>query len=174
MLKTPKSNAGILAMLKKTSVLLVTALVLISFSMETVKAWDATAPRPAAPEWEQVCDDATATVYHAVPAQCNDDVAHTASMFEIDTAIAGSYRILAMERTMMAEYGIVYGDVVRVEGAGAMDGLWRVEDTMNRRYANCHKIDFLVDRRVTAGKWDNVHVYRKANARPYQARRTTI
>jgi hypothetical protein len=55
-----------------------------------------------------------------------------------------------------------------------MDGLWRVEDTMNRRYANCHKIDFLVGTDVKTGKWNNVRVYRKANTRPYQPRRATI
>lgn len=161
-------------MLKKTAVLLVTALVILSVGKSAKAAWDATSPRPLVHEWEEVCNDATATIYHAVPEQCNADVTHTASMFEIDPSIAGEYRIVAMERTMMAEYGIAYGDVVRVEGAGAMDGLWRVEDTMNRRYANCHKIDFLVGTDVKTGKWNNVRVYRKANTRPYQPRRAMI
>lgn len=118
-------------------------------------------PRNPVPEWTPLCHDATATVYHAVPEQCNDDVRHTASMRTIDPAKAGSYRILAMERTMMAQYGVSYGDTVRIEGTGSMDGLWRVDDTMNRRFAGQHRIDFLVDPSVKAGKWDNVTVYRK-------------
>ena len=154
--------------MKNILILLAVALAAVTFTL----ALDSVLPSP--PRWEILCDDATATVYHAVPAQCNADVVHTASMFTIDTSRAGEYRILAMERTMMTQYGISYGDVVRVEGAEAMDGLWRVEDTMNRRYANQHKIDFLVNTDIRTGKWTNVRVYRKVNVRPYHARRTTI
>ncbi len=54
-----------------------------------------------------------------------------------------------------------------------MDGLWRVEDTRNRRFAGQHRIDFLVDRDVTAGKWDNVRIYRRTVIGPH-VRRATI
>ena len=154
--------------MKNILVILTAALAAVALTL----ALDSMLPSP--PRWEVLCDDVTATVYHAVPGQCNADVAHTASMFTIDPETAGQYRIIAMERTMMAEFGISYGDVVRVEGAEAMDGLWRVEDTMNRRYANQHKIDFLVNPDIKTGKWTNVRVYRKTNVRPYHARRTTI
>ena len=117
------------------------------------------------PQWEQLCDDAVATIYHAVPAQCNDDVTHTASMKVIDPSAVEQYRIIAMERTMMAQYGIGYGDVVKVEGADSLDGLWTVEDTMNKRYAGKHKIDFLVPKNITSGYWKNVKVYRAVRRR---------
>lgn len=109
--------------------------------------------------WDLLADDVT--VYNAVPEQCNADFMHTASMFEIDTADVLSHRIIAMERTMMAEYGVRYGDVVRIEGTDVWDGEWQVQDTMNRRFAGMHKIDILVPKNIRHGKWQNVKVYKK-------------
>lgn len=107
-----------------------------------------------------ISETTVATVYNALPSQCNADYLTTASMFVIDPARITEYRILAMERTMMAEYGISYGDQVLVQGAGEYDGLWRVEDTMNKRYAGQHRIDFLVPDNIKNGKWQNVKVYK--------------
>lgn len=115
------------------------------------------------PQWTDLCDDAVATVYNAVPEQCNADVLHTASMYRLNPDDVASQRVLAMERTMMQEYGITYGDIVRVSGAGDLDGLWRVEDTMNRRYRGQHKIDFLVPATRKTGKWNGVTVSVPAN-----------
>jgi len=115
------------------------------------------------PQREQetlISETTVATVYNALPSQCNADHLTTASMFVIDPARISEYRILAMERTMMAEYGISYGDQVLVQGAGEYDGLWYVEDTMNKRYAGQHRIDFLVPESVKSGKWQNVKVYK--------------
>lgn len=110
--------------------------------------------------WTLLSEDVVATVYNAVPAQCNDDVIHTASMFRIDTADVLRHRIIAMERTMMAELKISYGDTLKVAGTGRWDGLWQVQDTMNKRFAGQHRIDFLVPREITTGKWTGVRIYR--------------
>lgn len=121
-------------------------------------------PVPAAEtslSWNLIADDVTATVYNAVPSQCNDDPVHTASMFRLDLDNVESHRIIAMERTMMAEYGISYGDTVLVTGTGRYDGLWQVQDTMNKRFAGQHKIDFLVPKHIRHGKWQNIRVYKK-------------
>ena len=121
-------------------------------------------PVPAAEtslSWNLIADDVTATVYNAVPSQCNDDPVHTASMFRLDLDNVESHRIIAMERTMMAEYGISYGDTVLVAGTGRYDGLWQVQDTMNKRFAGKHKIDFLVPKHIRHGKWQNIRVYKK-------------
>lgn len=118
---------------------------------------------PSETVWDLLADDVTATVYNAIPEQCNADFMHTASMFEIDTADVLSHRIIAMERTMMAEYGVRYGDVVRIEGTTLWDGEWQVQDTMNRRFAGMHKIDILVPRNIRHGKWHNVKVYKKSS-----------
>lgn len=111
--------------------------------------------------WELISSSTVATVYNAVPAQCNSQPLVTASGFHLEKEKIPSYRIIAMERTMMNQYGLSYGDVVKVEGAGEYDGLWQIHDTMNRRFAGKHKIDFLVPENIRHGKWDNVRVYKK-------------
>lgn len=108
--------------------------------------------------WQEVSDDALATVYNAVPAQCNKDVVHTASMFKLDLADVLSQRVIAMERTYMKELGLKYGDVVYVEGTGKWDGPWQIQDTMNKRFAGMHKIDILVPRNIRSGKWNGVKI----------------
>ena len=109
--------------------------------------------------WTMISDDTVATVYNAVPAQCNNDVLHTASMYTLNLEDVLKDKVIAMERTMMAEYGIKYGDIVKIEGAGRWDGVWQVQDTMNKRFAGQHKIDILVPNDIRHGKWDNVKIY---------------
>lgn len=111
------------------------------------------------PAWRLVADDVLATVYNAVPAQCNADVQHTASMYKLNLKNVLADRVIAMERTMMKEYGLKYGDIVKIEGTGTWDGLWQIQDTMNKRFAGQHKIDILVPSNIRNGKWDNVKVY---------------
>ena len=104
-------------------------------------------------EWKMIADDVIVTVYNAVPAQCNADVRHTASMFKLDLKNPESHRIIAMERTMMAEYGLKYGDIVKIEGTynGIQDGVYQIQDTMNKRFAGQHKVDVLVSNNVKYG-----------------------
>ena len=108
--------------------------------------------------WEEVSKDALATVYNAVPGQCNKDVVHTASMFKLDLNNVLSQRVIAMERTYMKELGLKYGDVVYVEGTGKWDGPWQIQDTMNKRFAGMHKIDILVPSNIRKGKWNGVKI----------------
>ena len=110
--------------------------------------------------WLLISASTTATVYNAVPEQCNGTPTITAS----GRIIAGdveALRIIAMERTMMAKHGIHYGDTILVKGAGVYDGEWVVEDTMHPRYAGQDKIDFLVPENVRTGKWEDVEVYKR-------------
>ena len=116
---------------------------------ETVKSQD----------WRLIADDVLATVYNAVPAQCNNDVRHTASMYTLNLDDVLSDRVIAMERTMMKEYGLKYGDIVKIEGTEKWDGLWQIQDTMNKRFAGQHKIDILVPNNIKLGKWSGVRVY---------------
>ena len=109
--------------------------------------------------WKLVSDDTIATVYNAVPSQCNNDVRHTASMFRLNLGNVLSQRVIAMERTFMKELGLKYGDIVYVEGVGRWDGPWQIQDTMNKRFAGMHKIDILVPNDIRTGKWDNVKIY---------------
>ena len=108
--------------------------------------------------WQEVSNDALATVYNAVPGQCNNDVVHTASMFKLDLSNVLSQRVIAMERTFMRELGVKYGDVVYIEGTGKWDGPWQIQDTMNKRFAGMHKIDILVPSNIRSGKWNGVKI----------------
>lgn len=123
----------------------------------------------AALQWTPLATDVTATIYHATASECNADCLHTASMLAIDTTRVSSLRIAAVERTMMDRHGLSYGDVIRVEGAGDLNGLWQVQDLMNSRYAGTNRIDLLVPRSRRNGKWTNVTVSvpsnRKSEAR---------
>lgn len=108
--------------------------------------------------WKTVSSDVIATVYNAVPAQCNNDVQHTASMFKLNLSDVLSQRVIAMERTFMKELGLKYGDVIYIEGTGKWDGPWQIQDTMNKRFAGMHKIDILVPRNIRTGKWSDVRI----------------
>lgn len=115
--------------------------------------------RETANPWKLECGDVTATVYNAVPSQCNADCGRTATMFRLDIDDVYSHRIIAIERTMMDRYDIKMGDVVYLEGVGIYDGVWQVQDKMNKRFAGQNKIDLLVDGDVKYGLWKNVKLY---------------
>lgn len=110
-------------------------------------------------EWKLIAEDVEATVYNAVPEQCDATPIYTASMFRLNLSDVYSHRIIAMERTFMQKLGLKYGDVVKIEGTGRWDGVWQIQDTMNSRYAGKKKIDFLVPKDVKLGKWNNVKIY---------------
>ena len=111
--------------------------------------------------WILISTSTTATVYNAVPEQCNSNPTVTASGRKIDPSRVAQLRIIAMERTMMKRNDIHYGDTVRVEGTGKYDGLWVVEDTMSKRYAGQDRIDFLVPESIKTGLWRNVKIYKQ-------------
>lgn len=110
-------------------------------------------------EWTLVADNVTATVYNAVPEQCDQDPIHTASMFRLNLDDVYSHKIIAMEKTFMDSLGLSYGDVVKIEGTGRWDGVWQIQDTMSKKYAGQKKIDLLVPNDVKYGKWDTVKIY---------------
>ena len=110
-------------------------------------------------EWKLISENVEATVYNAVHEQCDNNPIYTASMFRLDTTNVYSHRIIAMERTFMSELGLKYGDIVKVEGTGKWDGVWQIQDTMNKKYAGRKKIDFLVPNHIKYGKWSDVKLY---------------
>lgn len=113
--------------------------------------------------WKLVDNNTIATVYNAIPAQCNGDFGHTASMFTLNLDNVLSHRIIAMERTFMAKLGLKYGDIVKIEGTDGYDGVWQIQDTMNKRFKGVHKIDILVPNNIKHGQWENVKLYKLTN-----------
>ena len=97
----------------------------------------------------------TATIYHADPAQTDADYLTTASNKTINEADPQGHRWIAVSRDL-EQHGFVFGAKVLVEGAGQLDGIWTVEDRMNKRWTK--RIDFLVNKDVKGGKWNNVKI----------------
>jgi 3D (Asp-Asp-Asp) domain-containing protein len=93
-----------------------------------------------------------ATVYNAVPAQTNSDPGHTASMFELDLSNPYKHKIIAVSRDLLVEYPM--HTKVLIKGTNKYDGVYIVEDKMNKRYEN--RIDILINQDMQIGKWNNV------------------
>jgi len=102
----------------------------------------------------------TATIYHADPAQCNQDYLTTASMKKIDPNNPQKHKWIAVSRDLEAK-GFKFGTKVRVDCNCALNGVWTVQDRMNKRWTN--RIDFLVNDTMRYGKWDNVKITKITN-----------
>lgn len=98
-------------------------------------------------------DTVTATVYNAVPEQCNEDPGHTAFMFKLDLENPYKHRIIAVSRDLLIKYPA--GTRVKIEGT-SYDGVFTVMDKMNKRYTN--RIDILINVDMPIGKWNNVKI----------------
>lgn len=120
---------------------------------EKEEAIESVAETAPAEQWALAADDVIVTVYNAVKGQCNNDPTHTASMFRLNLQDVASHKIMAMERTFMKELGLKYGDVVKLEDTykGLQDGVYQIQDTMNKRFAGKHKVDILVPNNVKFG-----------------------
>ena len=120
---------------------------------EKEEAMETAAEVAPADQWELAADDVIVTVYNAVAGQCDNDPSHTASMFRLNMKDVASHKIMAMERTFMKELGLKYGDVVKLEGTyrGLQDGVYQIQDTMNKRFAGKHKVDILVPNNIKFG-----------------------
>jgi len=101
---------------------------------------------------EICCLDVTATVYNAVPEQTNDDNFTTASMYKLDSINQYKHKIIAVSRDLLKVYP--FGSRVYIHGTKDYDGVYKVEDLMNKRYKN--SIDILINIDMKLGKWNNV------------------
>lgn len=104
-------------------------------------------------EFPEKGDVVTATVYNAVPEQCNEDPGHTAFMFKLDLSNPFKHRIIAVSRDLLEKYPA--GTKVQITGT-AYDGVYTVMDKMNKRYTN--RIDILINKGMKIGKWENVRI----------------
>lgn len=97
-----------------------------------------------------------ATMYYAVPSQCDSDPLTTAGMYQINPKKASEHKWIAMSRNMIARWGgeFKYGDYVQIKGAGHKDGVYKVVDTINKRFTN--RIDFLETKGTKPYKFNNV------------------
>ncbi|WP_276367571.1 hypothetical protein [Chryseolinea sp. H1M3-3] len=102
----------------------------------------------------------TLTVYNPTEDQCDADPFITASnkKINLDKLHRGSIRWMAISRNMLNRWGgqLQYGDTVELHaGDDAIDGVWIIQDTMNKRYKN--RGDLLFHSRLKSfGLWTNV------------------
>lgn len=100
----------------------------------------------------------TATMYNAVPSQCDSDPFLTAGMYKINPTKASEQKYIALSRDLIKRWGgeFQYGDMVKITGAGFKDGIYKVVDTMNKRFKM--RMDFLETKGTRHYKFDNVKI----------------
>jgi 3D (Asp-Asp-Asp) domain-containing protein len=97
-----------------------------------------------------------ATMYYATEGQCDENPLVTAGNYKITPDKATEHKYIALSRNMLKRWGgeFNYGDLVKIEEAGHKDGVYKVVDTMNKRFIN--RIDFLETVNVKPYKFENV------------------
>jgi len=100
-------------------------------------------------------EQVTATIYHAVEEQTDSTPFVTASGKHINPNNPAGHRWIAVSRDL-EPLGFVFGCKVMITGAGQMNGVYTVQDRMNKRWTM--RIDFLVNESMRGGKWENVTI----------------
>lgn len=106
-------------------------------------------------DFPKMGEQVTATIYHAVEGQTDSTPFVTASGKHINPNNPAGHRWIAVSRDL-EPLGFVFGCKVMITGAGQMDGVYTVQDRMNKRWTM--RIDFLVNESMRGGKWENVTI----------------
>ena len=88
---------------------------------------------------KQIIIKVTATMYNASVQQCDDTPLITAGNYHINPTKASQQKYIAVSRDLLKIFK--YGDKVKITHAGHKNGIYRITDTMAKRYVN--RIDFL-------------------------------
>ena len=96
----------------------------------------------------------TVTIYHADPKQTDNTPFITASGKHINSKNPQGHRWIAVSRDL-EKYGFTFGACVLIKGISKeLDGEWEVQDRMNKRWRK--RIDLLVNKNMTGGKWKKI------------------
>ncbi|HEY9049296.1 MAG TPA: hypothetical protein VIN08_25515 [Ohtaekwangia sp.] len=104
----------------------------------------------------------TVTIYNPVKRQCDNTPLITASNAKIDVKKLKKQELrwLALSRDLLKRWNGVfhYGDTIKLtSGDPEIDGIWVIQDSLNKRYKN--RGDLLFDRGVRKhGMWKNVKI----------------
>jgi len=100
----------------------------------------------------------TVTMYNATEAQCDKDPLVTAGNYKINPANASAHKYVALSRNLLKRWGgqFDYGDKVRISNTNHKDGIYTVDDTMNKRYKN--RIDILESADTRWYRFENVTI----------------
>jgi 3D (Asp-Asp-Asp) domain-containing protein len=86
-------------------------------------------------------DIVTVTTYTIDPRQTDDTPTITASGFNVGWKNPKKHRVIAVSRDLKKRFK--FGSYVKLEGCGKYDGVYRVEDLMNKRFKK--RIDILIN-----------------------------
>ena len=81
------------------------------------------------------------TTYTISPRQTDATPTITASGFNVGWKNPKKHRVIAISRDLKQRFK--FGSYVRLEGCGKYDGVYRIEDLMNKRFKN--RIDILIN-----------------------------
>lgn len=106
----------------------------------------------------------TLTIYNPVERQCDDSPLITAnnSRIDLDKLHRNEIRWMALSRNLLKRWNgaFNYGDTVVVHaGDPSIDGLWVINDSMNKRFKDRGDLLFHPDNRST-GIWRDVRITR--------------
>ena len=97
-------------------------------------------------------DTVTATTYKLTARENGPYGNVLASGYKASKKSPGLNRVIAVSRDLLENYP--FHTYVIVKGAGKLDGIWKVEDVMNKRYTK--RIDFLLGWKSKHNKFNNV------------------
>ena len=99
-------------------------------------------------------DTVTATTYKLTVRENGPYGNNMASGYKVSYKHPGLNRVIAVSRDLLKHYP--FHTYVIVKGAGKLDGIWRVEDVMNKRFTK--RIDFLIGWKAKHNKFNNVTI----------------
>jgi len=91
------------------------------------------------------------TCYYPEEKQTDSTPFITASNKKIDKKNPLKHRWVAVSRDLKKE--LKYGSKVLIQGTGFYDGIWYVNDLMNKRHKN--RVDLLISEKDKIGVWKN-------------------
>ena len=97
-------------------------------------------------------DTVTATTYKLTVRENGPYGNNMASGYKVNSKHPGLNRVIAVSRDLLKHYP--FHTYVIVKGAGKLDGIWKVEDVMNKRFTK--RIDFLIGWKTKPNKFNNV------------------
>jgi len=99
-----------------------------------------------------VQDTVTATTYKLTVRENGPYGNNMASGLKVNPKHPGNNRVIAVSRDLLKKYP--FHTHVIIKGAGNLNGKWRVEDVMAKRWNK--RIDFLINWKVKHNKFNNV------------------
>jgi 3D (Asp-Asp-Asp) domain-containing protein len=104
--------------------------------------------------YEEVSQMVTLTTYSACVEQTDSTPYITASGFKLDSVNPKRHKVIAISRDLKRKFK--FKDRVMITGAGKYDGVYRVEDVMNKRFTN--RVDILVNPKDKGTRLSNIKI----------------